>query len=84
MPCLQCVGPALDLGSGHKKARRSGGPGDGGSQYNDHGHHMQRLFLIKGDAYVILLPLDLGLQEYYRAIGSRSGAVGPVMGIALA
>jgi hypothetical protein len=45
---------------------------------------MQRLFLIKGDAYVILLPLDLGLQEYYRAIGSRSGAVGPVMGIALA
>ena len=45
---LQSVGPALDLGSCHKKARRGGGPGDGASQHNDHGHHMQPLFVIKG------------------------------------
>ena len=47
---LQRAGPALDLGSCYKKARHGGGPGDGVSQYNDHGHHMQRLFVIKGDS----------------------------------
>ena len=47
---LQCVDPALDLVSCYKKARLSGGPGDGEYQYNDHGHHMQRLFVIKGGA----------------------------------
>ena len=45
---LQCVGQSLDLGSCHKKARRGGGPGDGVSKHSDHGHHMQRLFVIKG------------------------------------
>ena len=60
---LKYVGPALDLVSCYKKARRSGGPGDVVSLDNDYGHHMKRLPVIKGAAQLISLPLDLGLDK---------------------